>query len=793
MTPESLVRFEREARAVAALSHPNILAIHDFGEAEGVRFVVTELLEGETLRERLIHERLAWRKAVEIAIAVAEGLSAAHAKGIVHRDLKPENVFLTSAGLVKILDFGLARSDVVPSAEVTSAPTEELATEAGTILGTVGYMSPEQVSGETADARSDIFSFGSVLYEMLTGRRAFGGASPGQTLAAILRDQPPDIAASGVQLPVGLDRIVTRCLQKNNDERFQNARDLAFALKEALGGSAVSFSAPAVAPRPAKPRRFGLWMGVAGAAAVGLVLLALALNPGGLRQRLAGRRSIESLAVLPFTNLSGDPQQDYFAEGMTEQITTNLARLGQLRVISRTSVMSFAQKKIPLPEIAKLLNVDAVVEGSVTRAGDKVKVTAELIQAASDKNLWAEAYERDVRDIVTLQGEITGTIARTLGVELTPQQRAGLERGRPIDPLAYEAYVRGRYFWNKGDEENLKKAVAEFQRALDLEPTYAAAYAGLADAYSVIGWQNFLDPKEACPKAKAAAARALDLDPNLAAPHASLGYIHLYFDWDFAASDAEFQRAISLDANSVQAHSWYATFLAAALRPVDARREIERARALDPLSPPVVTFVGNELYYDRKYPEAIKAYRDAIAMSPKFPAAHFWLGRTYQAQGKYAEAISEFRSGGSDTSPHVLGSLGKPPRGIGQARGGARHSPKTRSTLRAAIRLALRRGGDPSRPGEQGSGHRAAEKMPRRPDHVDGLDSQGSAVGSAARRSALPGDPSPRGLSRRRAGSRPQGLHLVTLSRPGRSRKFPGFSGGLASAIACRLGPRGGS
>jgi eukaryotic-like serine/threonine-protein kinase len=656
---KALSRFEREAKAVAALSHPNILAIHDFAESAGIHYAVTELLNGETLRERLTRERLAWRKAVEIGIGIADGLSAAHSKGIVHRDLKPENLFLTSAGLVKILDFGLAHAEVVSSAEATSAPTATMQTEAGAVLGTVGYMSPEQVKGEPADQRSDIFSFGCVLYETLSGRRAFGGGSPGQTMAAILRDQPPEIARSGVELPVGLDRVVARCLEKSPDERFQTARDLAFALKEILGGSAVAFAAPAAA-QSAKRRRAGFRVGMAGAAVVALLVVAFALNLGRLRQRLTGRRAIESLAVLPFANLSGDPQQDYFADGMTEQIMTNLARVGELRVISRTSAMSYKGTKKRLPEIARELNVDAVVTGSVARMGERLKVSAELIQAASDKNLWADAYERDVRDIVTLQREIAGTITRKVGVELTPQERAGFERGRPINPQAYEAYVRGRYFWNKQDEENLKKAVAEFQRALDLEPTYAAAYAGLADAYSVIGWQNFLDPKDVCPKAKVAAARALDLDSDLAAAHASLGYIHLYFDWDFAASESEFQRAIALDANSATAHLWYSIFLTAMLRPADARRETERARALDPLSALVALWVGNEHYYDRKYPEAIKAFRDAIAMSPKFPPSHFGLGRVYQAQGNYAEAIAELRAGGAEVSkqPPILGLLG---------------------------------------------------------------------------------------------------------------------------------------
>lgn len=658
----ALARFEQEARAVAALSHPNILAIHDFGREGGVVFAVMELLEGESLDRRMAREELPWKKALEIGAAAADGLASAHGRGIVHRDLKPANIFITRDGVVKILDFGLARQDTQMAGAETVVPTvaDMPATEPGTVMGTVGYMSPEQVRGEPADNRSDLFSLGCVLYEMLTGRRAFRQKTAAETLAAILRDHPAELPESGRTIPPGVNGVVKRCLEKNPDERFQSARDLAFALREILIGSAVSSVSVPVAAVSPRPRSRGLW--IAAAPIVAFLAVLLALNPGGLRRRLfrLGPPAIQSLAVLPFANLSGDPQQEYFADGVTEQIMANLSRVGDLRVISRTSAMSYKGTKKRLPEIARELNVDAVVEGSVARVGDRVKVNAELIYASNDKNLWAEAYERDLRDILTLQAEIARAIARKIEIELTPQQQARLEGGRRIDPESYDAYVKGRYYYNKRDPASLQAAAKQFQHALDIEPTNAAAYAGLADSYSQIGYLNIVDPRDAFPKARAAAQKALELESGLAAPHASLGFIHMYFDWDFAAAESEFKRAILLDSNSVPAHHSYSVYLAGMLRPAEARREIEKAHALDPLSVLVSTDMGFELYYDRDYERAIKTLRDAIEMNPKAPIPHFWLGRTYQAERKYPEAIAEYQAAGPGVAkwPPALAGLG---------------------------------------------------------------------------------------------------------------------------------------
>ena len=650
--PRALSRFEREARAVAALSHPNILAIHDFGEERGLRYTVTELLEGQTLRERLVRERLAWRKAAEIGIAIAEGLSAAHTRGIVHRDLKPENIFLTSSGHVKILDFGLARADAVPSEQLTSVPTESAATEAGTVLGTLGYMSPEQVRGEPADARSDIFSLGCVLYEMLTGRRAFSGESPGQTMAAILRDQPAEIAVSGTHVPEGVDRIVRRCLEKSPGERFQSAGDLSFALEESLS-SGFSKSAPKWS---GAARRTGLLL--AGAAIV-LVAIVLVFRPF---RRGAGPSRIESLAVLPLANLSGDPQQEYFADGMTEELITDLAQIGALRVSSRTSAMHYKGTQKSVPEIGRELNVDAVVEGSVLRAGDRVRITAQLIAVATDKHLWASSYERDLRDVLALQGEVAKAIAGEIGIRLTPEERSRLADKKTVNPEAHDAYLKGLYHMSRSTAPDTQKSLEYFQQAAAKQPDYALAYAGIADAYERLASSafNVLSPREAFPAAKAAAMRAVALDSTLGEPYVSLAWSSYVFDRDGTTAENQFQRALRLNPNYSHAHRNYALFLSRMGRFDEAIREARRGQELDPLSLEGNLAVGFVFYFARRDDEAIQWCRRVLDMDPSFWRAHWGLGLALVQKKSYEEAIAELRKAVelSEAGGVQLGSLG---------------------------------------------------------------------------------------------------------------------------------------
>ena len=640
----ALARFEQEARAVAALSHPNILAIHDFGREDGVIFTVTELLEGESLDRRLSREELPWKKALEIGSVIADGLASAHARGIVHRDLKPANIFVTREGLVKILDFGLARHDsLMPGTAGTAGPTAAAVpeTEPGTVLGTVGYMSPEQVRGEQADARSDIFSLGCILYEILTGRRAFREKTTAETLAAILRDHPAELLESGRTIPSGVNGVVMRCLAKSPEERFQSARDLAFALRENLGASAISPLPASVTTESALPRRQGIWIAATLlAASAGAILL---VDLGGLRSRLlpGGPARIHSLAVLPLANLSGDPQQEYFADGMTEELITRLAKLGNWRVTSRTSVMGYRGTMKKIPEIARELGVDAVVAGSVVRAGPRVKVTAQLIDGKTDRHVWAESYERELSNVLTLQSDVARAIAREVGLTLTPDGQKALAAAatRAVLPAAYDAYVRGRHAWNKRGEAELRNGIRFFQESIDADPTYAPAYAGMADCYGALGYGSYVSPEDSFPRAKAAAQKALELDPNLAEAHASLGYALMYHDWNFVAAEAEYKRAIELNPSYQSAHQWYAYLLTAVERPMaDAEREIAIAKRLDPLSVPINTDQAYMLYYNGKVDAALKSVQTALEMDPKFSIGYFWLGRIYTSQGRYQEA-----------------------------------------------------------------------------------------------------------------------------------------------------------
>jgi TolB-like protein/Tfp pilus assembly protein PilF len=632
--PEALERFDREARTVASLSHPNVVALYDYGKYDGTVCAVTELLEGESLDRRLARERMSWRQAIEFAALIADGLSSAHARGIVHRDLKPGNVFITRDGQIKILDFGLATSAQVIADGRGGQSTVTVQTEPGTVLGTVGYMSPEQVRGETADPRSDIFALGCILYEMLAWRRAFSGDTAAETLAAILRDQPAELSAATVPVPPNVETVVRRCLEKDREQRFQSARDLAFALRALLSGSVT---APPPEPKPWYTRRRRT---IAGALVVAtLAVLAVA----GWSKWSGAHRRIGSVAVLPLANRSGDAAQEYFVDGITDQLIAGLARIDGVRVTSRTSAMHYKGSPKALGDIARELGVEAVLEGSVTRNGSRVVVTAGLADASTQSVLWSETFERDVRDLPRLQGEIAQQVARTMSLAVSAADRAQFNAAGQVNPDAFDAYVRGRYYWNKRTPADLQQAVEEFRRAIDADPTYAAAYAGLADAYSQIGFASLAAERDAFPKAKAAANQALRLAPDLAEPHASLGFVHMYFDYDFDASEREFRRAIALDDNSVTAHDAYSILLAALLRPDEARQQIERARMLDPLSSLVATNAGFETFYDRRYDDARVALEEAIKASPGNPWAHFWLARTFQAQGLYDEAIAQFQ------------------------------------------------------------------------------------------------------------------------------------------------------
>ena len=649
--PRALARFEREAQAVAALSHPNILAIHDFGEDHGTHFAVTELLDGESLRQRLNRESLAWRKAVEIAIAVANGLVAAHAKGIVHRDLKPENVFLTSSGLVKVLDFGLARfeADARPSDEPTSAPTEALATEAGTILGTVGYMSPEQVSGEPADARSDIFSFGCVLYEMLAGRRPFLGRSAGESMAAILRDQPTELSRLGVELSAGLDRIVARCLEKNPNERFQTARDLAFALQEmseasaTLPRTAVVSTASEIRPPLVSRAPSARWGFVVLAASI-VAAAALLLRPDW-RESLshASGSPIQSLAVLPFENASKDPEAEYLGDGLTESLINQMSRVSSLKVMARATVFRF--KGAPDPrEAGRTLAGGAVLTGRVSRKGNQLSISTELVETSSGLRLWGEKYDTPFAELLQVQDSIASGISKGLRLPLSDEEKRTLARHGTENAEAYELSLKARFFLLKDTEESDLVARRLYLEAAEEDSRFADAHVGIATTYSRSAVSAYAPPAEAWKRAEEEVRKALDLDPGNVLARCVLAHRHFFYDWDWTRSDREYRELVT-DSRVFHGEQFrpMGMSLWARGRTQEAIDLMETALRADPGNVVSKIMMGNFLAQAGQLQQAIDSYTDALTAEPSDPRPLFGLAEVLRRRGDIQGAIGARR------------------------------------------------------------------------------------------------------------------------------------------------------
>jgi len=697
--PTALERFKREARAASALNHPGVCTIYEIGEQEGRPFIAMEYLEGQTLTHVLDvgargarpteqgerRSPLRTDEILDMGIQIADGLEAAHAKGIIHRDIKPANIFITTRGQAKILDFGLAklspvgarhpdfagtggvplqgrRGDEDVTATAVTAGDESL-TSPGMLMGTVEYMSPEQVLAKEADARSDLFSFGLVLYEMATGRRAFAGDSMGMIFDAILHAAPVPPLRLNPELPPELERIVSKALEKGPGSRYQTAAELKADLQrlktETAGAVGMRLALLWWARQAAAlPRRWVLALG-AGALVACLAVL-IGLNVGGLRDRLmtaVGARHpdfagtggvplprIESLAVLPLANLSGDPEQEYFADGMTEELITNLAKISSLKVISRTSMMQYKGSKKPLPQIAKELNVDAIIEGSVLREGGQVRITAQLIQASTDQHLWAESYQRDLRGVLALQSEIASAIADKVRAAITPTERARLASARTVNPEAYEAYLKGMQHWYKLTPQDLDTALEYFELALKKDPNYAPAYAGVASVWGGRVQMGYTAPSEAGPKDKAAALKAVALDDTLAEAHSSLASVNCFYEWDWAGAEVEFKRAIELNPNYPDARATYSHYLTIMKRPEEAMAQIQRALELDPFNAFFQAFYAIDLHIPGRYDEAIAQFHKALRTSPELPFAHWELSCIFFTKGLYEESLAEVKA-----------------------------------------------------------------------------------------------------------------------------------------------------
>lgn len=623
---EALRRFEVEAKAVAALSHPNILSIHEFDYVEGIRFAVMELLEGQTLREFLDEKPVPWRKTVQIAISVCEGLSAAHAKGIVHRDLKPENIFITDDGQVKILDFGLAQTRSIPSeSRAENPPDRENTQTQDTVLGTVGYASPEQVRAEVVDARTDIFSLGCILYEMVTGRRAFYKETVFDTVSAILREDPPDIPAE-VKVPLELHGMIRHALEKNPRERFQSSRDLAFQLRTLLLSADISGVVPS-------SKSVSKYVHAALALLLGLVAISI------LATIFAGKSSrLNSIAVLPFENSSHEEKLDYLCDGIPESIIFSLSRLENLRVLAHTSTFRYKGPQVDIKRIRKDLNADVILTGSLTSQGNHLIVRAALIDAADGSGMWGEQYSLMAKNILEVQEEISRKIVETLRLQLTPSQKLRMAKSAPENTDAYHLYLKGRYCWNIRNAENIRKAIEYFRDAVDADPGYALAYAGLADCYSLLGGYVVSPPEEVYPKAKAFAEKALEFDPDLAEAHTSLGHIYMYYrEWQ-KAEDA-FRKALVNRPSYSTAHHWYANFLAVNGRTKEALDEIRRAMDLDPLSQIIQSALGYNYYLDHQFEKAVEQESKVIETDREFAPAHAVLGAAYRHLGDFDQSI----------------------------------------------------------------------------------------------------------------------------------------------------------
>ena len=653
---ERLRRFRQEARAASALNHPNIITIHEIGEAETTHYIVTEFIEGETLRTLLSRNGIELVRALDIATQTASALAAAHVAGIVHRDIKPENIMLRLDGYVKVLDFGIAK--LMPEGPAPSRG-KSFETNPGLIVGTAHYMSPEQAQGLKVDERTDIWSLGVVLYEMLTGQLPFKGRTPNHTVVSIVEQQVPPLVR-GPEVPVELERILMKALNKNPEKRYQTIKEMLVELRmlqrnldsgvranttqeiaKAHTSSVQSFL------RVVKPH----WLTAMVALAVLLVTIAVITYV-----TRSNKKSINSLAILPFVNSTSDPNTEHLSEGITESLINNLSQVPTLRVMARTTVFSFNGQNVDSRKVGSDLGVDAVVTGRVTQLADTLVIQVDLVDVSSGAQIWGERFNRKLTDVVTMQEEISREISEKLHLRMTDEERSRVSKRHTINAEAYQSYLKGRYHWNKRTQEGLRKSIEYFTEALEKDPAYAQAYAGIADSYNTLARFNYLRNQEAYPKARAAVTKALEIDETLAEAHTSLAVVKMDYEWDLPGAEREFKRAIELNPSYSSAHQWYGLLLVSRGQTEEAIAETKRAQQLDPLSLIVDMGLGGLYIYARRFDEAIAYLEKVRDLHPEAFQPDSNLAYIYEIKGMKDEAVASYlrsRTLAGDTAERV--------------------------------------------------------------------------------------------------------------------------------------------